>query len=715
MTNEASINHTPLTKWVNEPTLANLKKDLEDAQSDHTSQVVKIDRWLDNLNVTGTAKPVKIKGRSAIQPKLIRKLAEWRYAALSEPFLSTEDVYNVSPVSAGDKAAALQNELILNNQFNTKLNKVHLIDSAVRAVVNEGTLIFRVGWANEEEEVEENVPEITYTRNPDIQAGSQQEIQLHQMMTSAPDTYNQLPPEIKGAHDRFMKTGIPQIGEVTGSTTQKVTKIIRNHPTVDVCDYRHLTLDPTAKGDPEKLQFAVYEFETSLSELEKSAVDYKNLNQIMLEGVSPLSMPDHTITGETPTFNFQDDPRKRLVAKEYWGFFDINSTGKTEPFVATWIGNTLIRMEENPFPDKKLPFVIIPYLPVRLSVYGEPDGELLEDNQKVIGAITRGLMDIMGRSAAGQIGMRVDALDVTQKRRYEAGLDYEFLPHVNPLQAVINHTYPPIPDSAQYIYNITTADAESLTGVKAFTGPDGITGAALGDNVGGIKSAVDATAKRELGILRRVAEGMKQVGRKIISMNGEFLSDTEVVRVTDETFVDIRRDDLEGNFDLKLAISTPEADNEKASELSFMLQTVGPNTDPEMTYMIMSDIARLRKMPNLAKKLENFKPTPNPAAEKREALEIQLLEAQIRNEDAKGQENAVDVDLKKAKIRELNSKSDLADLDFLKQESGVTRSEELENKEVDKLHKVDEVAAKALLEKDKPEATPKAKKKPAKK
>ncbi|MFP3693873.1 hypothetical protein, partial [Burkholderia sp. SIMBA_048] len=72
--------------------------------------------------------------------------------------------------------------------------------------------------------------------------------------------------------------------------------------------------------------------------------------------------------------------------------------------VATWIGDTLIRMEKNPFPDQKLPFIIIPYLPVKREAFGEPDAELLEDNQKILGAVTRGMIDLLGRSANGQQG-----------------------------------------------------------------------------------------------------------------------------------------------------------------------------------------------------------------------------------------------------------------------------------------------------------------------
>ena len=690
----------PLTDWENEPSLKDLKADFEEASIDHTNQTNKIDKWLDNLHVTGAAKPKKIKGRSSIQPKLIRKQAEWRFAALSEPFLSTEDIYNIAPVSAGDKDAAIQNSIILNNQFNTKIDKVKLIDDTVRAAVTEGVLIFRVGWESKEETVEVEVPTIEYTPSLDPQA-PQREQQIHQLMEQSPDDYSQLPDEIKGAHELYMETGQAYVGTVTGSTLEDEIRVLMNQPTVEVCDYNDIVIDPTSKGNPKKVQFIVYTFETSKSELKSSDIDYKNLDNIVMETASPLSRSDVDHTEET-TFKFDDEPRKKLLANEYWGFYDIHGTGTTVPIVATWVGNTLIRMEENPFPDQQLPFVMVPYLPVKNSLYGEPDGELLEDNQKVVGAVTRSMIDIMGRSAAGQIGMRTDALDVTNKRRYNEGLDYEFNPNVNPDQAIINHVFPEIPASAQYMLDVTNADAESMTGVKAFHG--GISGRALGDNVGGIKSALDATSKRELGILRRIAEGYKQIGRKIISMNAEFLSDTEVVRITNEEFVEIRRDDLAGNFDLKLSISTAEADNEKAQELSFMLQTLGNNQDPGITRIIQADIARLRKMPELAKQIENFEPQPDPLAVKKAQLEIQLLEAQVYNEQAKGQENAVDVGLKqakteteKAKTRSLDSDSDNKDLDFVQKEAGVPHQQELEKKDADRLANLDLKAADIAL------------------
>ena len=354
-----------------------------------------------------------------------------------------------------------------------------------------------------------------------------------------------------------------------------------------------------------------------------------------------------------------------------------------KPIVAAWVGDTLIRMEENPFPDKSLPFVVAQYLPVRNSLYGEPDGALIEDNQKVIGAVTRGMIDIMGKSANGQTGIRKDMLDTTNRRKFDKGMDYEFNVNVDPRQGIFMHTYPEIPQSAQFMLQLQHAEAESLSGVKSFN--QGVSGASLGDVAAGVRGALDAASKRELGILRRLSNGIIEIGRKLISMNSEFLSDEEVIRITNDQFVKVRRDDLAGEFDLKLSISTAEEDNNKAGELAFMLQTMGNNMDPEMSKMILSDIARLRKMPDLAKKIEAYQPQPDPLVQKQRELEIQLLAAKLQNETAQSEYyramaalNAAKIPTEEAKQNHLQSDTDLKNLEFVEQESGVHQERELQ-------------------------------------
>lgn len=663
------------TKWKNPPEVKDLKQDLLDAKQAHDDQVSKITVWLDHLHVRGSAAIKKIPGRSQVQPKLIRKQAEWRYPSLSEPFLASKNIFNVDPSTWEDTEAARQNGLVLHNQFNTKIKKVKFVDEYIRAAVDEGTAIVKLGWDYLDEEYEEE--EEVYQFMPDPNMGQLMQ-ELDAMQADNPTGYGaEVPEELQQAHDMYQQDGTPYQPVPTGETEKvKKIRVLCNKPTLEVCDYHNVVIDPSAKGDMEKARFIIHSFETSLAELRQDK-KYSNLDKINVEGNSPLGQGDYD-TGTAPNgnFNFSDEPRKRIVAHEYWGYWDTDGTGVVTPIVATWVGDTLIRMEETPFPDKELPFVVVPMLPVKNSAYGEPDGELLKDNQKIIGAITRGMIDVMGRSANGQMGVRKDALDAINRRRFENGQDYQYNGNVDPRMAFYMHQYSEIPQSAQYMLDLQNHEAESMSGVKAFAG--GINSGALGDVATGIRGALDSVGKRETAILRRLADGMIQIARKIISMNAEFLEDEEIIRITNENFVAVRRDDLKGNFDLSMSISTAEEDNIKAQELAFMLQTVGPNTDFGFIKIILRDIARLRKMPELADKIEKYEPQPDPIAQQKAELEVALLQAQIAKVQAETEENIAEAALDNARARKEHSSADKQDLDFIEQESGVTQERQKE-------------------------------------
>lgn len=677
---QPDVENAPLTKWKNAPKLRELKQDLEDSRTYHSEQTTKVSVWLDNLNVTGTATIKGPAGSSKMVPKLIRKQAEWRYAALSEPFLSTDDIFNVNPITWEDKKAAYQNELVLSHQFNTQIDKTRFIDEYVRTAVDEGTVIVRVGWRFEEEDYVEQVPIVEFRVNPELAPLHQY---LEQLRNESPSQYNtDVPEEIKQAHDLTMQQQQPIEAVVTGYKKETRTRTTKNQPTVEVCDFRNVFIDPTCMGNIERAGFVIYSFESNLTELRKDG-KYKNLENLNISNSSILGQPDHATQTGTQTFNFSDEPRKKFVVYEYWGYWDIDGTGIVKPFVAAWVDNVLIRLEENPYPDKQIPFVVVQYLPVRRGVYGEPDGALLEDNQKIAGAVTRGMIDLMGKSANGQFGVRKDALDPTNRRKFDKGLDYEFNVNIDPRQGMYMHTYPEIPQSAPFMLQLQNSEAESITGVKSYS--QGISGASLGDVSAGIRGALDAASKRELGILRRLAQGIIQVGRKIISMNAEFLSEEETVRVTNDQFVKIRKDDLPGNFDLRLTISTAEEDNNKAEQLAFMLQTMGNNMDPMLSKMILADIAKLRKMPDLSHRIETYQPQPDPLAQKKAELEVQLLEAQIAVENSKVQMNLANAQLDQAKSGTENVKqgyiqsdTDLKNLEFVEQEKGVTQERQLQ-------------------------------------
>jgi hypothetical protein len=657
-----------ITSWKKEPSIAQLKYDMEQAAGAHSAQMLKIGAWNDLMAVKGKARPTKVKGRSSVQPKLIRRQAEWRYSALTEPFLGTNKLYKISPQTFEDARSAKQNELLLNYQFRTKLNRVNLIDDFVRATVDEGTCVLRVGWNRKTVMVKEMAPVYSY-----FPVQTQEQIQALQqgmeMKQTDPRMYEEeAAPALKASLDYYEETGQTVMAQQTGEQEVEVEKIVFNHPTVEVMNPENVVIDPSCNGDVLKAKFAVVSFETCKADLESEKDRYTNLDKVNWANASPLS--DSEFATKTPTnFQFQDAPRKKVVAYEYWGFYDIHGKGELTSIVATWIGNIMIRMEENPYPDKALPFVISKYLPVKRELYGEPDAELLEDNQAILGAVSRGMIDLLGRSANGQQGFAKGMLDPLNRRRYENGQDYEFNPTVTPQAGLIEHKYPELPQSALMMLNLQNQEAEALTGVKSFGG--GISGAAYGDVAAGIRGVLDAASKREMAILRRLAKAIADVGYKIIKMNAVFLSDKEVVRVTNTEFVEIKRDDLAGDFDLEVDISTAEVDDAKAKDLAFMIQTIGPNAGQEITFMVMAEIADLKRMPALAEKLRRYKPEPTPEQQELAKLEVEekrALVAKIMSEVA----------MNEAKAEESKSKKDALDLNYVEQDTGTHHARDME-------------------------------------
>jgi hypothetical protein len=654
-----------LTNWANEPDLRSLKLDYENAQQSHTNQIAKIDKWA--LMMKGGAVQ-KVKGRSSVQPKLIQQQAEWRYSALSEPFLGSDKIAKISPVTFEDTAGAKQNELLLNWQFRTKLNRVKLIDDYVRSVTDDGTCVLRTGWCRHTITIMVDQPVYEHYA---LETQEQADIfeQALALSQEDPHTFNDtVDPAVKEAIDYFNETNLPTYAVQVGTQKVPTEKVLQNKPVVDILNPRNVVIDPSCLGDIDKANFAVVSFETNKAELLKYPNRYKNLDQVNWEGNTPVASTEYSTT--TPdNFNFSDSMRKKVVAYEYWGFYDVHNDGRLVPFVATWIGNVLIRMEENPYPDEKLPFVVVTYRPVKLALYGEPDAELLADQQNIIGAVTRGMIDLLGRSANGQQGFAKGMLDPLNRRRYDNGQDYEFNPNSNPSQNLLEHKMPEFPQSALTMIAMQNNQAESLTGVKSFSG--GVTGEAYGEVAAGIRGVLDAASKREMAILRRLAKGMADVFNKIIAMNAVFLSEQEVVRVTNNEFVVVSREDLQGNYDLEVDISTAEVDNQQSQDLAFMLQTLGPNGDPGMVMMILAEIADLKRMPELAQKLRTFKPEPTP-----EQVKLQQLE--IQNKELENQKLQSEIELNQAKAQFELSRKDKTDLDYVEQETGTAHERDMQ-------------------------------------
>lgn len=603
----------------------------------------------------------EIKGKSQIVSQDIRKQLEWMIPSLADPFLSSPDIIKCNPITWEDVPSARQNELLLNTQFCRKFPRYNFLMKSLKVLAMEGTLVVQTGWDYEDEEVEEMVETVVI----DPESGE----------------------------------------EMIIMAKQKVTKVKKNQPTAVVCRNEDIYIDPTCMDNMDKCQFVIHRYETDLSALRADG-RYKNLDKVeKYEGQNRDNgyyPQDHTY------FTFEDKARKKMVMYEYWGNYDVNEDGIAEPIVCSWIGNTVVRLQSNPYPDKKPPFIVVPFNAVPFQIYGDSLASVIGDNQKVKTAIIRGVIDNMAQSNNGQVGMKKGSLDIANRKKFLQGNNFEYNGDKGDFW---QGSYNQIPGSAFDVMTLMNNEIESQTGVKSFSG--GITGNALGSSATGARGALDATATRRISLVRNIAENLiKPLMRKWMSYNAEFLEAEEIVRITNEEFIPIKRDDLTGNIDIDISISTAEDNNAKSQELSFLLQTLGNTMPFEMTQMIIAEIAKLSRMPDLEKRIRDFKQEPDPAAQQmqqaemeRLALENQKLQSEIVRNNARAGEDEIDIQLKMqkaqveaAKARKLGSEADMTDLDFLLKNDGIDRADKATEREEKRLHDLDKIALNNMLQ-----------------
>jgi len=154
---EAQAEKKPDVDWNNVPSLDDLKADYNSAKEYHDDDVDQINENLDFLHTRGKAAFKKKKGRSSLNIKLIRKQAEWRYSALLEPFLSSTDFFDIRPRTASDREGAQLNKILINYQFDNKINRVKFLNDLVHKLVDEGTAVIRVGWNYKENVIQHNM------------------------------------------------------------------------------------------------------------------------------------------------------------------------------------------------------------------------------------------------------------------------------------------------------------------------------------------------------------------------------------------------------------------------------------------------------------------------------------------------------------------------------------------------------------------------------
>ena len=648
--------------------LKNLKSDYTSSEilKNDNDELVASSKKIYESRPYGNEEPNK----SQYVSSMVRQNASWQIPSIVEPFTSNPSLVTCEPVTSSDVSSARQAEVLLNYQATRDFEWFKFISELVTKTVIEGTCFIKTSWEYEEREITEMVSKQVPVGMDSIMMSSLQE-QMQEVIMSAE----------RGGQDpelarQEMMSQIPM--EIIEEEVTSV-KVIKNRPTVEICEMIDIRVDPTCRGNISKAQFIIHDFETDMSTLKKDG-RYNNLDELEVS----LNRDENYVHRDNvdESFDFADDARKRFIVHEYWGNYDINEDGIAEPIVVCWVGDTIIRQDDNPLDDGTLPFMRAVYDRRPGYIYGNSLPQLLSDRQRIDSVLHRGIFDDMKRANNGQRGTKKGFTDTKNQKRFEQGKDFEYN---TSMSEVWEGKYTSINQSVFNVMSMNREGADATVGVKPFAHGQG--GNALGSTAAAVNATTTSSAKREMQIVRGIAEDcIIPMLRVWLSYDALFLGDNEVVRITESEDVQINKDDLDGNIDILMSISTQESKAMKADRLAFLMQTMGNNMPQEQSNIIMADLMEINDMPHLAEAIKNMKPPePDPKQLEIQNLQVELLKAQVQNEYAKARENEIDYELKSAKTqnelaraRNLDSDSDNKDLDFLRKDEGVDHANELE-------------------------------------
>ena len=624
--------------------LQSLKADKTSADSFKSTWDGRREVWIKESNGEPYGNEDKSGKKATIVSRDIKKTEVWQHATIIDPFVSNSDMVRTSPISSEDKPLADQRETVLNYFFCRSFDRYNFVSEAFKILQREGTVIARAGWEFAEEEVEVEVPVTQVVTVPGPQGLVQQE-------------------------------------QIVGYRTEMQMKTTLNRPTAENRDNKTLWVDPTEKQNISKAQFVIEHFKSSVSKLTQEGI-YENLEEINTKTDDYDDDANNTYSDSSDeSFKFTDKARAEIDVYEYWGNYDIDGDGIAEPIVCTWVGDVIIRLDENPYPDGEVPYVSTALDPEPFSINGRPNADLQSTDQKMNTSILRSIMDTLDSSTNGQRGFKEGTLDPANERKFNNRDNFKYQ---GSAADIWEGKYADINPSVINFYQMTKQNQSELTGVRPFAGGEGQYESAQSS-----KMAMGAVAKREIDLSRNFAENfIIPLLRKWSAMISVFMEPEEVERITGKPYVEPRDDNPDGDMDIRIEVSTAETDAAKASDISFMLQTMAQSLPFDLTKILLSEQAELKKMPGLAKKIMEYQPQPDPLEQKKRELEVQKLEAEIAERQSRAAENQVDMRLKEAdtvltqaKARALHSEADLKDLDFTDKSTGVSHAREMEKQQ----------------------------------
>jgi len=346
-----------------------------------------------------------------------------------------------------------------------------------------------------------------------------------------------------------------------------------------------------------------------------------------------------------------DVERKHIRIVCYWGYYDLNNDGIPEPIIAYWSEKheILLALEENPMPNKAIPFDREVYSARPFSIWGNSLAFFLGDNQRAKTGIVRGIFDNMSLANNGQKFIKKGAIDYVNFKRLNNGERYII---INKPDSIQDGSYNQIPTSVFNTLQMFTKESEDLSGVSS-GGP-----ALSNENVAkdGQQAQLTMSQQRMASMVRGLARLTNKMISKWLTMAEVFIDDEQIAQLfTQEEMMDMNVFSIAKQAKVNIRVGTEVNRNIKLQQYNMLMQQANalegelpPGTIKDM----VAEMFDLFDMHEKATEMRSFSPQPSPEQMMMQQLEMQ--KAQLENEKI---QREIDVLSKDTEARYMNAEA----------------------------------------------------------
>lgn len=547
----------------------------------------KITKWIDAYE--GKPYGNEAEGRSNIVWKLIKKHGETLKANLAKPFISNNDIAELTPKTSFDVYKAKIDEKLVNYYLNKEFELLKFIKTLVPVCIKEGTSIIKVS-------------------------------------------------------------------EVDGK------------PYSEVCYNEDIFTDPDAHTIQES-EFIIHRFGTTEDELQSNGLyDSEKINSFF-EKRNAFYEAQQDDMHERPFIEEERESRPKVYLYEYW----FKDGEKIHVWTVLSDSNVSEVVHKKEWGYKWFPFIEVPFYDEEFSIWGRGLADIIEDEQKFMTSIVRGVIDNMSLSNNGIKFIKKGSLDSVNYGRLIRGEPVvEVNTNENIASVVHDGNFNELPASVYNMLQVIEAQAEGLTGVSRAM--QGISSKELNSPATNYQMMMSQSQIRLLDIESNIAKALEKMVFMWIEIILKNIDEKTMFEITGTTWAeekakltkklmakydvdnmppDVQQqavaliaDEVEKTFDLstlkydvKIKIGTDGMKQAKIQQINMLMQQAAPLVQagvvpPDVMKELTAELFDLLDFPEIAKKTRSFQQQPDPMQQKMFELEMMEKEAKAQKEMA---------------------------------------------------------------------------------